>query len=1280
MGNSSPAAIYTSITNGKCAGEIGAAYAAGKISANRAITTAYFRGKVAASLDTQGAMLAVGLGADEAAKYILEEASYREKVTIGCYNSPSSVTLSGDRDAIERLEGFLNGKKIFARVLKTGGKAYHSYHMEEAAARYAAFLRAESTTDAAASVSSNIPMFSTVRDGYILDHNELNLDTYWAENLNSPVLFEQGIQLMLQHLPKIDTLIEIGPHAALQGPIRQICLSCNRADVIYLPSLKRNKHDGEQMLTLAGKLWQCDFPIDLNSVLGIERIAKNGTIERQHGSLLVDLPTYHWTYTKSYWTESRSSKEHRNMQGPRHDLLGRRVIGASPLEPLWRNILRQQDLPWLVQHRLGGEVMMPAAGYISLAIEAITQVNADSNTCLEIQSYTLSDVVISTATVIPYDDVGVETLFRLRPLNSGGSTSRYQFMASFCFQGTWKETARGTVSLNVTSQSCRPEILPDTPKRELHIEWLNKLRALGIDLGPAFHWISNVYSDGRTCTARADLSIAKECGLMEAESRYVLHPTVFDSCLQPGLISVHQGRIENMRCGTIPTHFREVTIFPPLPGQLANRCSLQVWTPRSGNRAFKSNSQLIAHDGSLIVDISGARHILYEVAIPHDMQGDIYRDLYLKLDWKIDADYLINARKTLALAQQPIAALVDILLHKDVTRQVLCLDESLVESILAIRPAISMALATETDAAKVTAMERYTDYESLSIIKLHIDTLGSTQPDNRYGLIISPKIELNQSNILKSIQAMATDNGRILIRTIADTVDKWDLLLKSNGFSGVDECLLDNIILTTAVDLTPTMSGNQLDTRDSDVFLIYKETPTSLFSSVSNVLTGRGWNVVSKSINSVAVLGNERVVLLVDAEGPFLAQLQSVQLRNLIALTENAKAITWVTCGGLLNGDKPEYGMTEGAARVIRNEKGSLDLVTMDCDEDTPHSCVADLIHDILTRQRARGRNGETEYYLYNGIVHIGRLVPHRELLRNFVPYSGETIDLHQRDHPAIRGDLETGALVFRRDDEQVAKPLEAAEVEVHVAAMGITFADADDDLHYLNHEIAGTAVRVGANVQDIAPGAKVVGFAFDRLGTFQRTSSQLLTELSPCDPLTEAASLPSAFVTAMYGLEELARVQSGENVVILDGMGGVSQAACQLCHLLKANPIMVTSAGSVEVPHPNSPAPTPDSTCGTSAVSSQLDIATAGRGVDILFYPATVDEAILIQCVQSLAQFGRIVSVGRASGPAFATSATFLAKGISSFIFNLYDVAEGRKQLISRSFTTLLYFCRSPN
>ncbi|RYP74755.1 hypothetical protein DL771_002819 [Monosporascus sp. 5C6A] len=1229
-------------------GELGAAFAAGHMSAEGAITAAYFRGKLAASLDTDGAMLAVGAGAIEASEYI-EAVSCHGKVVVGCHNSPSSATLSGDRKAIEELKEILDGKNIFARVLKTGGKAYHSHHMKAAAARYEAYLDAIPNTSA--SNTLKIPMFSTVRSEYIIDQGDSILNSYWVDNLVSPVLFRQGVQHMLSSMPQINTVIEVGPHTALAGPLRQIWQAANKGNMQYLPTLKRKEHDGEQVLRLAGKLWANDASIDINAVLNIEKMTKGGAIEMRTGSLLVDLPTYHWTYLRPCWTESRFSEEARTMKEPRHDILGRRLVGLSALEPVWRNILRQKDLPWLAQHRVGGEVMLPGAGYIALAIEAITQVNAELGEPLPIYSYTVRDVVISSATVVPDDDVGTETVFRLQSLDgkhgisSNGRTSQwYQFAASCCS-------------------------LPDMPQCRPSIDWLDKLRTFGIDLGPAFHHISNISSDGETHTARGDMVISTKSRLMEAESRYLLHPTVLDSCLQLVLAAVHQGQLEGMRCGTILTHFGEVTIFPPSPEQLANRCILQTWIPQLGNRAYTYDSQLIAHDGSLLVDISGGRQLEYKAALPREMRGNLQRDLYIRTDWKIDADYLSWANEAGDLSYQPLATVVDLLLHKDVTTRTLCLDESLVASILTMRLTASMTIAASSKEAKDAIAERYAENEAITIVNWGIDSLETAEAGGQYDLVIIPMTHHADLQVLENIREIIADEGRLLLRTSIDAIEEWCVPLRSSGFSGIDEILPDGIVMTTAVHRRPVSNHRPLV--NNSTCLVYRDAPSSLLSVVSKRLINDGWNVRSRAIDSIDGIEGGQVVLLVDAEGPFLAQLKAEQLNGLIYITENASAVTWVTCGGLLTGDKPEFGMTEGAARVIRNEKGSLDLVTLDFDvETTSEYRVAELLADILTRQQTKGRNGETEYYMKNGVVHIGRLVSHRDLHREFVSDSGEKVTLYQRDRPAVQGRLENGTLVFCRDDRRVAEPLGVEDVEVQVAAIGITESDGDDDTTILSHEIAGTVTRVGADVHDIFPGTKVRGLAFDRLATLQRTSSHLVQPLPPSCHLTEAATLPSAFVTALYGLEELARIQPDENVAIIDGMGGVALAAIQLCHILKANAIVVTSA-----------AVTKDSILNSGVISSgrivysrdgtlstQLEVATAGRGVDIIFCSSAVDEATIIGCGYCMAQFGRLVTVGPAKAPTSVMPGIDLqAKGLSSFHFDLRAIAWGRQRIVAR-------------
>lgn len=291
-------------------------------------------------------MLAVGLGAAEISAKYLDRPETRDGVVVACHNSPDSTTLSGDRKAIERLKVILDEAHVFNRMLKTDGRAYHSHHVKEAAKEYLQQLQdssSKSTRSSGQGLLPEVPMFSTVKNTE-LEADEVS-DSYWASNLASPVLFDEGVRLLLNSKPEVNTLIEIGPHSALAGPIRQILSANGRVqDVTYLPTLKRGEHDADQLLSLAGNLWARNASIDMQAVLEradtlrVDASGNGKSVDTMYASLLVDLPPYRWTYTKNWWDEGRSSKEHRQMLEPRHDILGRRLHGASPLEPTWRNV------------------------------------------------------------------------------------------------------------------------------------------------------------------------------------------------------------------------------------------------------------------------------------------------------------------------------------------------------------------------------------------------------------------------------------------------------------------------------------------------------------------------------------------------------------------------------------------------------------------------------------------------------------------------------------------------------------------------------------------------------------------------------------------------------------------------------------------------------------------------------------------------------------------------------------------------------------------------------
>ena len=113
---------------GHSSGEIAAAYAAGFISAKDAIRIAYYRG-VTAKLASgengiKGAMMAVGTSEEDAAE-LCDLPMFEGRIAVAAVNSSSSVTISGDSDAIAEAQKVLVEEKKFARALKVD-TAYHS--------------------------------------------------------------------------------------------------------------------------------------------------------------------------------------------------------------------------------------------------------------------------------------------------------------------------------------------------------------------------------------------------------------------------------------------------------------------------------------------------------------------------------------------------------------------------------------------------------------------------------------------------------------------------------------------------------------------------------------------------------------------------------------------------------------------------------------------------------------------------------------------------------------------------------------------------------------------------------------------------------------------------------------------------------------------------------------------------------------------------------------------------------------------------------------------------
>lgn len=127
-------------------------------------------------------------------------------------------------------------------------------------------------------------------------------------------------------------------------------------------------------------------------------------------------------------------------------------------------------------------------------------------------------------------------------------------------------------------------------------------------------------------------------------------------------------------------------------------------------------------------------------------------------------------------------------------------------------------------------------------------------------------------------------------------------------------------------------------------------------------------------------------------------------------------------------------------------------------------------------------------------------------------------------------------------------------EVVIEVAAAGVNFADVmwamgfftdpEADAVSLGSECAGTVVAVGADVASLAVGDAVVAVASNCLATCAVADAALVYRLPDGFSPVEAAALPTAYTTACYALERLARARPGRRVLIHSATGGTGSAA----------------------------------------------------------------------------------------------------------------------------------------
>lgn len=659
-------------------GEIAAAYAAGALTKRGALVLAYSRGRFSAS--GQGAMMAVALDQAEAQAYIDNErvVSSSGRLVVACMNGPTSTTVSGDIPALEALEEVLVAENIFHRRLRVDN-AYHSFQMEKLRVPYEEWIASHivdrpssSNTDRPSdSDELGIVFCSPVNGGRIKSRGILRDPAHWGKGMISPVRFLEAFQEFCRPDVKpsspasaqngdrssgIDMVIEVGPHGALAGPIREILSLPEFTDFDTTPPyetcLIRGQDGTHTLHKLVCSLLDHGYPVDLGAVNFPS--GRSSTARVLH-----DLPHYPWNHRTRYWSEPRINKSLKDRPIGYHDLLGWPTPGANAKTPSWRNAINQSDIPWVRDHVVQSNVVYPGAGLIVMAVEAALQ--SCQRGILHVTGFALRNIDLLQALIVPVHPASSEVQIELRPRSeSTAHNSGWKMFTihSIDHDNAWTTICKGLICVHflVQDDSFQPaserrgpvatQLPPaSTSAPEMYRVCLSpqqfyaNVRAGGISHGPSFQNMQSIRA--RRLQSLSTFRVADTAGVMphQHQHQHVIHPTTLDSIIQSAYPALKLTR-SPMKQALVPRSIQSMWISSAITqsaagaslrsyarsiGESGQRTKLSVMVypddTLMGNDVHGTNTAVVTMDG-IVLQALGATASQTAAAAQQDINGN----------------------------------------------------------------------------------------------------------------------------------------------------------------------------------------------------------------------------------------------------------------------------------------------------------------------------------------------------------------------------------------------------------------------------------------------------------------------------------------------------------------------------------------------------------------------------------------------------------------------------------------------------------------------------------
>ncbi|WP_437728551.1 SDR family NAD(P)-dependent oxidoreductase [Sorangium sp. So ce861] len=562
---------------GHSLGEVAAACAAGALTLDDALVVVHHRARLLQRATGLGAMASIELAPDEAARAI---AGHEGRVAVAAINDPGSVVLSGETAALDEVLRALRGRGVEARRLPVR-YAFHSpqvaplgdaleRELEGLAPRRAAYALVSTVTGARAS-------------GAELDAR------YWGRNVREPVQLAAATRAALDL--GADVLVEISPHPALAAHLDRAVAAAGAAGRV-VTTLRRGRAERRAMLEALAALYAAGVDVRWRAL-------------HPRGGRCVSLPSYPWQRTR-FWLDAPPAIEpERPARTGEHPLLGGGfTVATQPGAQFWERRLRAGAPRWLADHRVLGEVIVPAAVLAEMALAAAAS-RAPGGVVLDDLRFerplALPATGARTVQVAVTPGPGAGASVQVASLPEGGEA--------------WVVHARGEARPADGAPGAEPSP-PAPPERAVAEDaaaHYADLAARGLGYGPSFQALVELWRAPGEALARL---VAPAAPALEP-GRWILQPALIDGGLQllarllgaaleeePGAAAGSPGGAGVAGVTYVPAGAERLRVYEALPREAWVRARLR---PAAGGELPRGDLAWLDARGRLLVEARGVR-------------------------------------------------------------------------------------------------------------------------------------------------------------------------------------------------------------------------------------------------------------------------------------------------------------------------------------------------------------------------------------------------------------------------------------------------------------------------------------------------------------------------------------------------------------------------------------------------------------------------------------------------------------------------------------------------